>query len=342
MRFGFSMAVAAAAMAARKRPAQDDARPAKARKKRQARYKSVEAYQLLEEIAEGAHGVAWKARDLRTGAMVAVKWIRREGGDEATESETIQACLREADCLAACRGHPGIVHFKNIVADTDTAGDSNNLYIVMELLGPSLRSRLTTRPFTEDETRDAMRQLLEAVEKMHAIGVIHRDINPDNILVGRDGKLKICGFGCAISGHVGNVPEKFTGTLQYRSPDHLNCCQFAGPKDDIWALGCVMAELLTGEPLITATTEEDALDATMELYDDLRTLEEEAFDDIGDLSLAGRQLLAGLLAFFPDERLTAADALNHRWFTVDDVEPKPSAAVQAVHSVLPKSQDSSR
>ncbi|KAF8656925.1 hypothetical protein HU200_060448 [Digitaria exilis] len=258
MRFGFSMAVAAAAMAARKRPAQ-----AKHVQRRPARkagaLQSVEAYQLLEEIAEGAHGVAWKARDLRTGAMVAVKWIRRE---ETTKPRT--------DCLAACRGHPGIVHFKNIVADADTAGDSNNL----------LRSRLTTRPFTEDETRDAMRQLLRRWRRCTRSA--------------QDLWFRML---CDI-GHVANVPEKFTGTLQYRSPDHLNCCHSSRRATD------------------HGDHEEDALDATMELYDDIRTLEEEAFDDMGDLSLAGRQLLAGLLAFLPDEELTAADALQSPLFTL--------------------------
>ncbi|OEL23924.1 hypothetical protein BAE44_0015056 [Dichanthelium oligosanthes] len=113
-----------------------------------------------------------------------------------------------------------------------------------------------------------MRQLLRAAEKLHATGTIHRDINPDNILVASDGALKICGFGCATR--------------------------------------------------------------VVDLRDDLITMESEAFDGMLELSLAVREVLAGLLNFESYERLTAADALKHRWFTQEDVEleAKPPAAVE--------------
>nr|CAB3502667.1 unnamed protein product [Digitaria exilis] len=215
-------------------------------------------------------GVVAKAQNVRTGAKVAIKWIRRARGHDEDDEPIAHAFMREASCLAAHRDHPGVVQLKNVATDTDT-GD---LYIVMELGGPTLRSRLITRPFTEDETRDAMRQLFGAVEKLHATGMIHNDINPDNILVARDGTLKICGFGCATPARppfaAGEKEVKTRlGTLQYRSPEQLNGSQCSGPKDDIWALGCVMAERVSGEPLITAATEEDALDAAVDVGDDI-------------------------------------------------------------------------
>ncbi|KAG2627336.1 putative cyclin-dependent kinase F-2 [Panicum virgatum] len=334
---------AAVAPAARKRPAPDEAgSPADAGKKKRARYQfeNIDDYEMLEEIGEGIFGVVAKARDRRTGAMVAVKWIRGgEFGENGTPN--LPAVVREAGCLAACRGHPGIVQIKN-VAKSEETGD---LYIVMELAGPSLRSRLERRrqPFSEDETRDAMRQLLRAAEKLHATGTIHRDINPDNILVGADGALKICGFGCAmpargvagktllerlVEGATVQRQEKLDGTtMQYRSPEQLIWSRWYGPEGDIYALGCVMAELLTGgEPLFTATTEDDMIEQTLDLRDDIVTMGVEAFDDVMDhLSLAGREVLAGLLSYDSWERPTAADALKHRWFTE---ETKPPAAVE--------------
>jgi cell division cycle 2-like protein len=121
----------------------------------------------------------------------------------------------------------------------------------------TLRSRLT-RPFSEDETRALMRQLLGASEVMHGAGVTHRDINPDNIVVGAGGALKICGFRCAImpTERFLGEPHPPMGTLQYCSPHQLNGLRCYCPAEDIWALGCVMAELLGGAPLFTEDTQE--------------------------------------------------------------------------------------
>ncbi|KAF8733917.1 hypothetical protein HU200_014774 [Digitaria exilis] len=259
------------------------------------RFVSIYDYEMVEEIGVGTYGVVAKAQNIRTGATVAIKWIRRAKGHDEDDEPIAHAFTLEARCLAAHRDHPGV-----------------------------------------DVARDAMRQLFGAVKNPHTAGTIHNDINPGNILIGRDGTLKICGFGCATSARppfAGKVNKvKRLGTLQYR-----------GPKDDIWALGCVMAELITGEPLITAATEEDALDAAVDVRDDIVTMEEEAFGGLlGDLSLPGHQLLAGLLAFHSCERLTAADALKHRWFTEDgELAVEPPVTVEAVvEPLLSGSQES--
>ncbi|CAL4888278.1 unnamed protein product [Urochloa decumbens] len=102
---------------------------------------------------------------------------------------------------------------------------------------------------------------------------------------------------------------------------------------DVWALGCVMAELLAGEPLFTATTEDDMIEEVVNLRDDFVIMGVEAFDGtaLDHLSLPGRELLAGLLAYDSEDRLTVADALKHRWFMEEDVEANPPAlaAVEA-------------
>ncbi|CAO2184301.1 unnamed protein product [Urochloa humidicola] len=321
------MASAALAVPAQKRPAPDDACLEDAGKMKRARYEleDINDYEMLEEIGEGASGVVAKARDRRTGETVAVKWIRsHEANDDA---------LREAGCLAAGLGHPGIVQIKSVATDEDT-GD---LYIVTDhVAGGSLRGRLATRgAFSEDEARGAMRQLLGAAEKLHATGMIHRDINPDNIFVGAaaDGDLKLCGFGCATpASRVGRIcdnKEKPVGTLQYSALEQLIRLSPQGPEADVWALGCVMAELLAGEPLFTATTEDDMITEVVDLRDDFVSMGVEAFDGtaLDHLSLPGRELLIGLLAYDSEDRLTAAAALKHRWFTEEDVEATPPAAL---------------
>ncbi|KAF8775004.1 hypothetical protein HU200_005053 [Digitaria exilis] len=189
-------------------------RPAR-KKKRQPRYD----YETGRFIAEGAYGVVGTARDLRTGEMLAIKRIIRrrngDGGDKedgaSVSTETIIACLREADCLAACRGHHGVVQFKNI--------PPNNHASLRRGRGARRRE---AAPGGGGE------------DALHTLGMIHRDINPDKILAASDGKLKICGFGYAIVPD----PEKYKGTLQYRLPDQLVFGQFTGgPKDAIWTCG---------------------------------------------------------------------------------------------------------
>jgi cell division cycle 2-like protein len=94
-----------------------------------------------------------------------------------------------------------------------------------------------------------------------------------------------------------------------------------GAAVDMWALGCVMAELLTGQPLFEADTEEDVLGQITDLRDEFAEIGLQAFDVLPELSQAGREVLAGLLRFDPGERLTAADALDHPWFKEDVKAP---------------------
>ncbi|XP_062200462.1 putative cyclin-dependent kinase F-2 [Phragmites australis] len=309
------------AAAIRKRPALEGACPAVAGGKR-ARYQfgSIYDYEKLEVLGEGSYGVVVKARDRRTGETVAVKWIK--SGDGGQGAPGLRAVAREARCLAACRGHPSIVQVKDVAADEHT-GD---VFIVMEFVGPSLQSFITRR-FSEAETRSCMRQLLRGAEKMHDTGTIHRDLKPDNILVGPGGALKICDLGMATPMNPAGTPypEECVCTLWYRAPELLMGFRCYGPAVDMWSLGCVMAELLTGKALFEdADTEDDMLAKVLDLRYEMTSTEIQAFEDLPELSEAGREVLCGLLSFEPEERLTAADALNHRWFAEEDAPTSPA------------------
>ncbi|CAN6278360.1 unnamed protein product [Urochloa humidicola] len=333
------MAATALPVPAHKRPAPEEACAADAgKKKKRPRFEleleDINDYVMLEEVGEGASAVVAKARDSRTGETVAIKWIRGHEADD-DDGGLRRAVLREAGCLAAGHGHPGVVRIRSVATDDDT-GD---MYIVTELAaGGSLRGRLAARgrPFSEDEARRAMRQLLGAAERLHAAGTIHCDINPDNILVGGGGDLKLCGFGSATTPAarcagrrmcVNDKKKKPVGTLQYSAVEQLIRFSHHGPEADAWALGCVMAELLAGEPLFTAGTEDDMITEVVDLRDDFVTMGVEAFDGtaLDHVSVAGREVLAGLLAYDSEDRLTAADALKHRWFAEEGVEVKPPA-----------------
>ncbi|KAK3137916.1 hypothetical protein QOZ80_5AG0362100 [Eleusine coracana subsp. coracana] len=197
--------------------------------------------------------------------------------------------------------------------------------------GQSLRRRIATVASSrgrlpEAEVREYMRQLLRATKRAHARGLVHGDITPDNILVagppddGKTTKLELRGFSrvSPVRGPDGRCILRTT--MRYRSPELLNyipcflLCE--GPAADVYALGCVMYELVTGDPLFKADTAEELLVEAEELHDALIELEE-GYDglNLGELSLHGQQVLSGLLQFFDCERLTAADALKHPWFT---------------------------
>ncbi|GJM84775.1 hypothetical protein PR202_ga00479 [Eleusine coracana subsp. coracana] len=310
-----------AAATTRKRAAPEGAFfPEKAGKKRvRFQFGSIYNYEKLEVLGSGSYGTVVKARDLRTGETVAVKWIRC-GGDGVTD---LRAVHREASCLAACGGHPSVVQIRDVAADEAT-GD---VFIVMEFVGPSLHRLVTrTRPSGFSEARGCMRQLLRGAERMHGAGVVHRDIKPDNILVGEGGALKICDLGMAAPVNPAGVPydEDRVCTLWYRAPELVMGARAYGPAVDVWSLGCVMAELLAGAPLFEgAEDEEDMFARVMELRIEMAAAECRAFEGLPNLSEAGRELLCGLLSFEPDQRLTAKEALDHRWFEEDD-EPVSS------------------
>ncbi|BAH94759.1 putative cyclin-dependent kinase F-2 [Oryza sativa Japonica Group] len=311
-------APAPAPPASRKRAAAPDDEPtatgsttpaAAAGAKRPRRYAlaSVDDYEQLDVVGEGASGVVIMARHRRTGSKVALKHLPHGARD-------FDAVRVEAACQHACTGHPNIVQIKDVVADAK----SGDVFLVMEFVGGSLRDELP-RARPEKQVRFMMRQLIGAAKKMHASHVIHRDIKPENIL-NSFGDLKVCDFGSATFVNPAGKPYKecLVGTLPYTSPEQLAGNHCYGPGVDIWALGCIMGELLTGAPLFGGDmTEKELLaDLSANLEDQLNEL---FFDVLPELSPAAREVLSGLLAFDPEKRMTAAEALEHRWFAE---EPK--------------------
>uniref|UniRef100_F2EH81 [RNA-polymerase]-subunit kinase n=1 Tax=Hordeum vulgare subsp. vulgare TaxID=112509 RepID=F2EH81_HORVV len=296
----------------------------------------MEHYERLEKIGEGASGVVYKARDRRTGATVAVKRLRGGGFGDDDGSQLSEDLLREAACLEACRGHPSVVELR--AAHRDGAGGA---FLVMEYVGPSVAQvmRERGRPFPEADARRLMRQLLDGARAMHDLGVLHRDLKPDNVLVDAHGDLKICDFGMSRFAAGRAATKPYTSpvvTLWYRAPELLLGSTEYDARVDTWALGCIMAELLAGAPLLPGRSEMDQLNR---VFDTVGT------DDMTDwpgfcrlpragsplcqrsrppsrlremfpsLSAAGFDVLSGLLACRPDRRLSAAEALRRPWFT---------------------------
>ncbi|KAM0823239.1 hypothetical protein ACQ4PT_070999 [Festuca glaucescens] len=255
--------------------------------------------------------------------------------------------MREAAFLAKCHDHPALVDLRAISRDAV----AEKLSIVMNCVGPSLYDVLhehrRSPPFTEAEVRCIMRQLLSGAKHMHQRRVVHRDIKPENILVGRGGieDVKLCDLGLAVSMDE-RPPYGKRGTYGYMVPEVLLGQTDYDAMVDMWSLGCVMAELLTGRPLFDADDDAEALLAifrglgvplftTWPGYNSLplagklvtpphviprNKLREHFPEDI--LSEQGFEALKGLLSCNIDKRLSATTALRRPWFTnaTDDVQ----------------------
>ena len=290
-----------------------------------ARIGSVESYRKLRKIGEGAFGAVSKARHVGTGEVVAIKSSRDSGSGGAA------LLLREAALLAACRGNPAVVRLLEVVRGSGM----DDLHLVLEYVGPSLHDVIRRRgiPFTESEARCAMAHLLAGVGSMHADGIVHGDLKPGNVLVGEhDRRLKICDLGLARSAAAPPPDEQqVDGTVGYIAPEVLLCEKDCGAPVDMWALGCIMAELVTGRPLFP---EEDLCRQLIGIIDLLGIPDDVSLMPLGinagapsklrgevpeeRLSPAGFDVLRGLLQYDPMDRLTAAAALRMPWFAPMD------------------------
>jgi serine/threonine-protein kinase len=198
-------------------------------------------YRLDDRIAAGGMGEVWRATDLMLQRPVAVKLLRP--GHDGTEEELarFRAEARHAGSLS----HPGIAR----VYDYNDADPQAPAYLVMELVdGSSLASLLDEGPLDPARTMKLVAQAAWALEAAHAVGLVHRDIKPGNLLVTRDGQLKITDFG--ISRAAGSTtltrPGTLIGTPAYLAPERTEGMP-AMPASDLYSLGIVAFQCLTGE-----------------------------------------------------------------------------------------------
>lgn len=198
-------------------------------------------YQLLDVIGEGGMATVRKARDTALGRVVAVKVLRPQ---YASDAEFRERFRREAQSAAAL-SHPNIVN----VYDVGQHDGAN--YIVMELVdGRPLSEIIATEGrISVDRAIDYGLGILDALEHAHANGVIHRDIKPHNILITRDGRVKVADFGIARAASASALTEtgKVMGTVNYTSPEQARG-DAATAQSDLYSTGLVLYEMLCGRP----------------------------------------------------------------------------------------------
>ncbi|XP_068653788.1 cyclin-dependent kinase G-2-like isoform X2 [Aristolochia californica] len=216
--------------------------------------RSVDEFEKLNKIDEGTYGVVFRARDKKTGEIVALKKVKM-----AKEREGFPlTSLREINILLSFH-HPSIVDVKEVVVGSDL----NQIFMVMEYMEHDLKGLMETmkQPFSQSEVKCLMLQLLEGIKYLHDNWVLHRDLKTSNLLLNNRGELKICDFGLARQ--YGSPLKPYTHlvvTLWYRAPELLLGAKEYSTAIDMWSLGCIMAELLAKEPLFSGKSEIDQLD----------------------------------------------------------------------------------
>nr|CDS28924.2 hypothetical protein HmN_000210200 [Hymenolepis microstoma] len=217
-------------------------------------YQRASNYNFLENIGHGICGTVYKAEEKETKRRVAIKMIKYDETFVSVDPSDI----REVQIHQT-------IHHKNVVEMYGVVKreESREIGIVLEYMDfslPSFMNKVRTR-LSEHQAGYLIYHLLCGVKYLHALGIIHRDIKLGNLLLDRDGHLKIADFGTACVCPTDSLPyDKQFGTIWYRAPELLLECVSYSSKVDIWSVGCVFALLLMKKPLFGGANEEDQID----------------------------------------------------------------------------------
>ena len=291
-------------------------------------------YTRTSKLGEGTYGVVYRAKDQKGQEIYALKKIRLQAEEEGIPSTAIReiSLLKELNHI-------------NIVKLYEVLHSSKKLTLVFEYVEQDLKKVIDSTNGKGVEmkyVKSFLYQLLKGVDYIHKKKVLHRDLKPQNLLINKDNIVKIGDFGLA-RGY--GIPVKnYTHevvTLWYRPPDVLLGNKTYGTTVDMWSIGCIFAEMVTGKPLFAGNTETDQLKKIFQIRGtpnekyapQLRELPEwgvgdNNFEDYPEknfkelftnLDSEGIDLLQKFLNLEPDKRISAEEALKHPFF--DDLMP---------------------
>ncbi|XP_047331466.1 probable serine/threonine-protein kinase At1g54610 [Impatiens glandulifera] len=296
-------------------------------------------FEKLDKIGQGTYSNVYKARDLITGKIVALKKVRFD----SSEPETVKFMAREILVLRKL-DHPNVIKLEGLV----TSRMSSSIYLVFEYMEHDLTGLTSVQKvkFSESQVKCFVKQLLSGLEHCHNNGVLHRDIKGSNLLIDNNGILKIADFGLA-SFYDPNLNQPMTSrvvTLWYRPPELLLGATSYNVGVDLWSAGCILAELLSGKPILPGRTEVEQLHKIFKLcgspseeywrksrlpnatlfkpQQPYKRCLAKTFENFTPSSLL---LIETLLSIDPSDRGSASSALNSEFFTTEPQACEPSS-----------------
>merc|ERR1712054_6756 len=304
-------------------------------------------YEVLGVVGEGAYSVVLKCRNKETHEVVAIKKFKESEDDEIVRKTT----LREVKILR-------MLKHENIVTLREAFRRKGRLYLVFEYVDRTLLEVLEANPNGVDPAlvMKYIYQLVKAIDWCHCNDVIHRDIKPENLLISLDNTLKLCDFGFARTlPQRGAALTDYVATRWYRAPELLLAWEQNGQAYtnygqavDMWAIGCIMGELIDGQPLFPGESEIDQLYLIQRVLGPLTSEQMELFlrnprflglkfpdmtrpetlekKYLGKVTKKMITFMKGLTKMEPGERLTSSECLQNPYFEgiVDkDKEKRP-------------------
>ncbi|XP_049378587.1 probable serine/threonine-protein kinase At1g09600 [Solanum stenotomum] len=301
--------------------------------------RSADSFEKLNKIGQGTYSSVYKARDLKTNKIVAMKKVRFVNMDP----ESVRFMAKEISILRKL-DHPNVMKLEALV----TSRISGSLYLVFEYMEHDLAG-LAAAPrvkFTEAQIKCYMQQLLRGLEHCHSRGVLHRDIKGSNLLIDDNGVLKIGDFGLATTFEP-NQTQPLTSrvvTLWYRAPELLLGTTEYGVAIDMWSAGCILAELSAGKPIMPGRTEVEQMHKIFKLcgspseeywkksklphatsFKPQHPYKRCVTDTFKDFPPSALALVDILLSIEPERRGTAYSALNSEFFSTKPLPCDPSS-----------------
>lgn len=304
-----------------------------------------ENYKIVDVVGEGAYGVVCSAVHVPSGSRVAIKKI--------TPFDHSMFCLRTLREIKLLRhfNHENIISILDIVKPADYESFSE-VYLIQELMETDMHRVIRTQELSDDHCQYFIYQTLRGLKALHCAQVLHRDLKPSNLLLNANCDLKICDFGLARSA---NQPEaegtgfmtEYVATRWYRAPEIMLTFKEYTKAIDVWSVGCILAEMLSGKPLFPGRDYHHQLSLTLEILgtpslDDFYAITStRSRDYIRALPFRKKRnfyqmfpkanpqavnLMERCLTFSPRKRITVEEALAHPYLEpYHDPEDEPTA-----------------
>jgi len=300
-----------------------------------------ETYELGRVLGHGASGEVLQCTHKGTGSQFACKVVRKSAMNDAQSMSTEIEIMKR-------------IRHKNVVSMYELYETPRCLWIILELVdGGDLFHHLAETPdYCEGSASRHIKEMLQGVHYLHSLGVVHRDLKLDNVLLagnGKDSTVKLADFGLSALirlGEEGYDPDesgkrkKFNslkdmwGTKEYFAPELID--QAYGPQADVWAVGCILYELLTGHQAFPKWRGEGKDDRL--LYDRICKGQ---FDltqhGLNDVSNEAKNLISSMLHVDPVKRLSASECLQHPWITnINEVKERSRPLIKSHEAIRHK------